>query len=147
MSEKTEAAEVKMFDLSKNNPLELAEAGYEFNVELPDGTRTDWKIKVRGGMSKVVRDFQRRVFEEIQYKEKMQARKPNREQEPESLDELEDRAVKNAVTRIIGWSGLAQDGKEVKFTKEVASSLLKEHFWLRQQVLDNSDDMTNFRLE
>lgn len=133
-----------MFDLSLNNPLEVAEAGYEFAVELPDGTKTDFKIKVRGSMSKVVRDFQRKTFEEYQIKERM-AKKRKQEVEEESLAELEDRAVKNAIVRIISWSGLADGGKEVKFTKEAAEKILKEHYWIRTQVIDNSDDVSNFR--
>jgi hypothetical protein len=135
-----------MFDLSKSNPLDLAEAGYEFAVELPSGETTDFRIKVRGAMSKPVRDFQRKQYEEYQMKEKV-ALKRKQPVEDESLEDMEERAVKNAVTRVISWSGLSDNDVEVQFSKEAALKLFKEHFWIRQQVIDNSDDVTNFRPE
>lgn len=133
-----------MFDLAKKDPSLVAEAGYEFVLELPDGTPTDAKIKVRGAMSKIVQNYSRQVYREMQMKEKVNSRKGKPADEP-SLEELEEMASRNAAVRVISWSNIGEDGKEIPFSKENAEDLFKRYGWIRQQVLEASDDLTNFR--
>lgn len=133
-----------MLDLSKNNPAEIAEAGFEFNIILPDGTETDAKIKVRGRNSPVVKTHARKVFKELQMKEQA-ARRRGKEAEDLSLEEAEELAVRNAVVRIISWSGIAEDGKEIAFSKEEAERILTKYTFIREQVMEESDNILNFR--
>jgi hypothetical protein len=133
-----------MLDLSKNNPAEIAEAGFEFNIVLPDGTETDAKIKVRGRNSPVVKAHARKVFKELQMKEQA-ARRRGKEAEDLSLEEAEELAVRNAVVRIISWSGIAEDGKEIAFSKEEAERILTKYTFIREQVMEESDNILNFR--
>lgn len=133
-----------MLDLSKNNPAEIAEAGFEFNIVLPDGTETDAKIKVRGRNSPVVKTHARKVFKELQMKEQA-ARRRGKEAEDLSLEEAEELAVRNAVVRIISWSGIAEDGKEIAFSKEEAERILTKYTFIREQVMEESDNILNFR--
>lgn len=133
-----------MFDLSKQDPGLKAEAGYEFVLELPDGTPTDVKIKVRGAMSKVVQSHQRQLYREKQLKDKMAARKNKLAEDP-TIEELEEMTSRAAAVRVISWSGLAEDGKEIPFSKENAEDLFQRYGWIRHQVLEVSDDLTNFR--
>lgn len=135
-----------MLDLSKNNPADVAEAGYEFQLELPDGTPTDALIKVRGVMSKTVRDYGRKMVQEMQMKEKM-ARKRGKEVDEPSIEELEDMASKAAAIRVIGWKNIGEEGKEIPFTREAAEDLMKRFPFIREQVIAASDDVTNFRFE
>lgn len=132
-----------MFDIAKVNLSEKAESGYEFQVKLPNGEATDFYIKVRGTGSPKVKAYGRKVFAQMQARDQ-QARKKNRDPEPITLDEAEEMAVDSAVIRIIDWRGLAEDGKEVKFSEENARRIMKELDWVRSQVLEESELVSNF---
>lgn len=132
-----------MLDLVKNDPATIAEAGYEFTVTLPDGKSTDAKVKVRGENSKTVREYGRRIFQERQMQAQM-AKRRGKDPEDLTLAEAEELAVNGAVTRIISWSGIGEGGKEVPFTPENAKRILKEYPFIRDQVMEASNDITNF---
>lgn len=134
-----------MFDIKLNSPVKAAEAGFEFEVSLPDGSKTDFKITVRGDNSPVVKNHGRRTYQEMKVQEQ-QAKRRGKEWELD-LDEAEDMSAEAAAIRVIDWKGLAEDGKEVPFTKEKAVALFKEHTWLRDQVLETSQNPFNFRLD
>lgn len=133
-----------MLDLVANNPSTIAEAGYEFNVVLPDGTATDAKIKVRGENSKKVRDYGRRIFQERQM-QMQAARRRGKEPDDLTLAEAEEMAVAGAVVRVMSWTGIGEAGKEIPFTEENAARVLKDYPFIREQVMEASTDITNFR--
>ena len=62
-----------------------------------------------------------------------------------SLEDAEALAVESAVVRVISWKGIAQDGKEVAFTKENATEIFVKHSWIREQIMEQSGDLLNFR--
>lgn len=133
------------FDLEKNNLSIAAEAGYEFELIFPaTEEKTGAFIKVRGEESKVVKAFGRKKFAEYEAK-RIQATRKGKENAPQDLDDLEDSAIDAAVSRIISWRGISDGGVEVVFTPEVAKKILKEHSWIRQQVLEESSQILNFR--
>lgn len=134
-----------MFDLSKNNMAEAAEAGYEFELRIP-GTNepTGAFVTVRGSESKVVREYARKTYNAIRMREAA-LRKRGKEPEEMTLEEAEEMAIESAVTRVISWRGIADGGKEVAFTKEAASSIFKEHPWIREQIMEESSQLLNFR--
>lgn len=131
------------FDLSKQNPANVAEAGYEFEVTTPAGDKTGIKITVRGEHSATVRNHGRKVYQEMKMKEQ-QAKRKGREYELD-LDEAEEMSAEAAVVRTIGWTGVIENGKEVKFSKEEAKRIYSEHSWLREQVLEQSNNVFNFQ--
>lgn len=130
------------FDFIKTNIAELAETGYEFAVKLPDGTPTDFLITVRGTHSAKVKAYSKKLFNQMQIKEQ-QAKRKGKESEM-SLEEAEDLSIESAVTRIVSWKGLEENGKEVKFTEENARRIMRELDWVRTQVLEESDIAANF---
>lgn len=132
------------FDIKKHNPTDIAEAGFEFTVVLPDGTTTDAKIKVRGSNSPKVKDFYRKAFTEMQIKEQA-AKRRGKEAEPMSLDESEDFAIRSSAIRIISWSNLDEDGKPVVFSKDEAHRMMEAYPFLREIVTKESEEITNFR--
>ena len=132
------------FDIKKHNPTDVAEAGFEFTVVLPDGTETDAKIKVRGSNSPKVKDFYRKAFNEMQIKESA-AKRRGKEPEPMSLDESEDFAVRSSAVRIISWANIEEDGKPVVFSKDEAERMMKTYPFLRELVTKESEEITNFR--
>lgn len=130
------------FDIVKTNVAALAEAGFEFEVKLPDGSPTDFFVTVRGTHSPKVKNYSKTVFNKLQLKEQLNKRK-NKETEF-SLDEAEDMAVESAVVRLISWRGLEEDGKEIKFSEDTARRIMRELDWVRAQVLDEADVAANF---
>lgn len=133
------------FDLVKNNLSTIAEAGYEFEITLPgSGEGTGAFVTVRGSESKTVKAYQRKKFAEYQMRQKT-ARKRGRDEDDLSLEEAEELAVEAAVGRIISWKGFEESGKEVLFSQENATRILTEHSWIREQVMEASNDLLNFQ--
>jgi hypothetical protein len=131
------------FDLVKNSPADSAEAGFEFEITTPAGEKTGIKIKVRGDQSPAVRNHGRRVYQEIKMKEQ-QAKRRNKEYELD-LDEAEEMSAEAAAVRTISWSGVVEDGKEVKFSKEEAKRIYMAYEWIRSQVIEQSSNVFNFQ--
>jgi len=130
------------FDIVKTNLAEIAEAGYEFEVKLPDGSPTDYFITVRGTQSPKVKAFSKKVFNQMQIKEQ-QAKRKGKDVDF-SLEDAEDMAIESAVVRIVSWKGLEEDGKEIKHTEENAKRIMRELDWVRAQVLEEADIAANF---
>lgn len=131
------------FDIKKTNLAEQAEAGYEFEVKLPDGSSTDFYITVRGNLSPKVKKFSKDLFNQLQQKE-LQAKRKGKADQPVDLDEAEETLIKSAVARIVTWKGLEDDGKVVEPTQENFIRIMTDLDWVRKQVLDESDNDANF---
>lgn len=134
-----------MLDLSKNDPSKIADVGYEFNVILPDGTETDAKITVRGSNSPAVKTFSRKVQAELKVRE--QAAKRKGKEDDMNMDEAEEMLSRAAAVRVIGWKGIAEEGKEIPFSKDEAERILLKYPFIREQVLEESNSILNFRHE
>jgi len=130
------------FDIVKTNLAEIAEAGYEFEVKLPDGSPTDFFITVRGTQSPKVKAFSKKVFNQMQIKEQ-QAKRKGKDVDF-SLEDAEDMAIESAVVRIVSWKGLEEDGKEIKHSEDNAKRIMRELDWVRAQVLEEADIAANF---
>lgn len=132
-------------DLVKNDLSAKAEVGYEFEVKLPDSDEpTGAFITVRGAEAKSVKAYQRLKFKEYQARANA-AKKRQKETDEFSIDEAEELAVEAAVGRIKDWKGISESGKDVPFTKENATRILTEHAWIREQVMEASNDLINFQ--
>jgi len=132
-------------DLAKTNLADAADAGYEFEIKLPgSGDPTGAFITVRGEMSKVVKNYSRQKFREFQLKEQ-QAKRRGKESQEMTLEEAEDLAIETALVRVIDWRGITENGKDVPFTKENAERIFREHSWIREQVMEESGQLLNFR--
>jgi len=131
------------FDIKLTNLSEKAEAGYEFEVKLPDGSPTDFYITVRGNQSPKIKKFSKDLFNKLQMKE-LQAKRKGKADQPVDLDEAEQTLVDSAVARIITWKGLEDGGKVVEPTPDNIVRIMTELDWVRKQVLDESDNDSNF---
>jgi hypothetical protein len=131
-----------LLNLQKTNYADVAEAGYEFELKLPgSGEGTGAFIKVRGDQSKAVRSWSRRKATEFQ----MKSLKGKDKDKPMSVDEVEDFAIEQAVNRIISWRGFTEDDvNEIPFTPENAERILKENPWIREQVMEEAQELLNF---
>jgi hypothetical protein len=49
------------------------------------------------------------------------------------------------LVRLVGWEGITEDGKEVKFSKEKAREILTAHSFIRDQIIAESQDVLNFQ--
>ena len=131
------------FDIKLTNLSEKAEAGYEFEVKLPDGSSTDFYITVRGNQSPKIKKFSKDLFNKMQMKE-LQAKRKGKGEQPVDLDEAEATLIESAVARIVTWKGLEDDGKVVEPTQENIVRIMTELDWVRAQVLEESDNAANF---
>lgn len=132
-----------MLDLTKQNLAEQNEAGFEFELLYPGSQeKTGAFVKVRGVQSPTVRAFQRKKYNEFRVRE--QAAKRKNKEEEITLDEAEDMAIESAINRVIGWKGIAEGNVEVAFTKENAERILRQHSWIRDQIMEESDQLLNF---
>lgn len=130
-------------DLAKTNIAAEAEAGYEFELLHPaTGEGTEGFIKVRGEKSRTVQNHARKVVTEMQKREKV-AKGKNKEVEL-SIEDLEAMAIERAIVRIISWKGITEEGVEVPFNKENAERVLKDHPWIREAVMEASEELLNF---
>lgn len=134
-----------MLDLSKSDPSKIAEAGYEFNVVLPDGTETEATVKVRGKNSKKVQAFSRAIAQELTIKSEANIRRGKKDNL--SIEESEEIACRIAANRVISWKGLGKDGVEIEFSEDTAQDILKDYPFLREQIMEESDNILNFRHE
>lgn len=132
-----------MLDLAVKNFTDAAEAGYEFELVLPTGENAGAFITVRGDESKIVKAYARRKYQEYQMREQMAKRKGK--SADLTLEEAEELAVEAAVTRIISWKGIGEAGKEIPFSEDNATRILKDHPWIRNQVMEESAQILNFR--
>ena len=133
-----------MLDLNVKNLAAVSEAGYEFELLYPGfNEKTGAFVTVRGADSKVVRAYSRKKFAEHQIREKMAKRKGK--DDDMSLDEAEDALIEATIGRVLGWRGISEDGVEVPFTAEAAERIFRAHEWIRTQVMDQSNDVTNFQ--
>lgn len=131
------------FDLSKNNYSEKCEEGFEFELLTPEmEEKTGAFIKVRGAKSPKVKAFARRILKERQLQQAANRNKKNAD--VFDIEEAETILVDSAVNRIISWKGIQEDGKDIPFTEENAKRILREHDWIRDQIMETSDNLVNF---
>ena len=130
-------------NLSVLNVSEVSESGIDIELVHPaTGEGLDAWVRVRGKDSRTVQNHARKVVNDMQKREKI-AKGKNKDADM-SIEELEMLAVERAVIRIISWRGIEEDGQPVPFTVENATRILKDNPWIREQVLENSDDLTGF---
>lgn len=130
------------FDLTRQNYSTSAEAGFTFNLVTPDGNETDATLTILGDLSPTVKNYGKRKYKEITQQSKA-AKARGKEWEP-SLDEAEEMAIESAMVRLIGWNGFTEEGKKVEFSKEKAEVVLKEHSWIRDIIMQESNNVSNF---
>ena len=132
------------FDLNQHNFSTSAQEGFTFALKLPTGADSGAKLTVLGELSPTVKTYSRKKFAEYQQRQVMLKRK-GKEDEQISLDEAEEMAVENALVRLVGWEGISEEGKEIKFTKEKAREVLTAHSWIRDSIISESQDVLNFQ--
>lgn len=131
------------FDLEKQDYSKAAESGYTFDLKLPTGVNSGAKLTIIGDKSPTVKTYVRKKFAEYQMRQKMLKRK--NQDDDIDLDEAEATLVESALVRLIGWEGITEAGKPVAFSKEKATELLTKHDWIRDQILAEAADLTNFQ--
>lgn len=131
-------------DLVKTNIAAQSESGYEFELLHPaTGEGTGGFVVVRGEKSKIVQNHARKIVTEMQNREKV-AKGKNKTVDL-SIEDLEMMAVERAFVRIISWRGIQEDGVDLPFTRENAERILKDHPWIRESVMEESENLLNFR--
>lgn len=130
-------------NLTTKNYSEIAESGYEFELKLPgSGAEPSGAfVKVRGAQSKIAKAYGRKKLNELDVRRK-------KGKGDITFDEAEEFSIETAISRIIGWRGFEEgSGKgvvEIAFTPENAERVLREHPWIQEQVMEESNNIDNF---
>jgi hypothetical protein len=132
------------FDLIKQDFSKSAELGYTFELVLPTGAPSGAKLTILGDMSPTVKAYSRRKFAEYQQKQVM-ARRKGKDADDLSLEQAEELAVESALVRLTNWEGITEEGKPVLFSKEKAEAVLTAHSWIREAIVQEASDVTNFQ--
>ena len=132
-----------MFDIVKQDYAVSATTGYKFEMKLPDGTSSGAFLVIIGDYSPKVKAYSRKKFEEYRAKQAI-ARRKNKDADDMTLDEAEALAVEAALVRLVGWEGFVEDGKPLVFTAEKAEAILTQHGFIREQIMSEASDVTNF---
>lgn len=133
------------FDLKKNDSQKLAEQGYEFDVVMPDGTVTPMKFKIRGSKSKVMTDYYRNLWSMRQVSDNAYKKRYGKEPDPMTLTESEAISIESSALRVIAWSGVREDEKDISYSKEECTRLMASYPDLREVITKESEEMLNFR--
>ena len=129
--------ELSSYDLAKQG-----EAGFTFEITHPaTGEKLGGFITVRGAESKIVQNYNRRRFMELQKRE----RRNKGKDDSYTLDEIESISIESAYVRVISWKNIKKDGVELEFNRENAEQVFRDFPWIRAQVQENSEDLLNFR--
>lgn len=116
---------------------------YEFEALDANGKPCGIYFSVLGAESDAVRKFQARVLKDTQVRQ-FKAQKTGKENVM-TLDEYEQLAIDSAECRTVGWRGVSLDGAtELEFNRENVRDIFKRFRLLREQVIEQSDDLGNF---
>lgn len=126
------------FDIAKIDVIGSHESGCTVEIDLPDGTPTDFKIKVRGKESAQVKKVTNAQSKSVQRDSNM-ARKKGKDLEWD-LDDFEKQAVDLAVAATISWENLTENGKVVEFSPEEARKIYTKNKWIVKQVNTASEN-------
>lgn len=133
------------FDIIEQDYSKAAELGYTFELKLPTGADSGAKLTVIGDQSATVKNYSKRKYQEYAQKQAIAKRRGKEHADDLTLEEAEDIAVESTLVRLIGWEGFTEKKKEVPFTKEKAAEILKQHAWIRDQIIEAAGDVTNFQ--
>lgn len=105
-----------------------AESGFTFTVKHPESKEdTDIRITVMGADSKA---YRKAFTAEIR-----------RGQDDPDADESNARIYSKC---IIGWEGIEENGKPVKFSQEKAYEILDRYRWITAQIAEVVEKRANF---
>lgn len=120
-----------------------AQAAVGYNLELvhpATGDKLGGVIIIRGDESREVQNYNRRRFQELQKRERMNKGKDT----SYTLAEIEEIGIESAITRVIGWKNIKKDGIELDYNKENAEMVFRDYPWIRNQVMEAAQDLTLF---
>ena len=128
-------------ELNSVNLVAMAAVGYALELVHPaTGDKLGGVITVRGDESKEVQNYNRKRFQELQKRDRMNKSKNT----DYTLAEIEDISIESAIVRCMGWKNIKKDGIELEFNKENAEMVFRDYQWIRNQVMEAAQDLTLF---
>lgn len=128
-------------ELNSVNLAAQAAVGYDLELVHPaTGEKLGGVITIRGDESREVQNYNRKRFQELQKRERMNKSKST----DYTISEIEDISVEAAIVRVIGWKNIKKDGLELEFNKENAEMVFRDFPWIRSQVMEAASDLSLF---
>ncbi len=134
-----------MFNIEAANTAVISETGYEFELLDQNGRPTEATVTVRGRDSEKARKALNKFLKDLNLMKAM-LKKRGKDENDLDLDQVEEMSAEMLAARIVTWKGLTgADGKEIPYAYDTAVKFLGKGFtWLREQVSENSDNLSNF---
>ena len=106
------------------------------------GAEMGFKVEIRSMRS----DEMLRLVDKYSREAQLKAAKEQRTQkvEVETLDKAIARDVDTAATLVVSFHGLKDGERDIGDDAEAVKAVLKQHSWLRKQILDEAADEQNF---
>ena len=124
-------------ELNSVNISQQHEAGFALEIVHPaTGDKLGGVITIRGDESKEVQNYNRKRFQELQKRERMNKGKST----DYTLAEIEDIGIESAIVRCMGWKNIKKDGIELEFNKEMKAELVS----LKKNKVENSNAILCF---
>lgn len=130
-------------DFSKLDTAKATQNTFRFEILHPvtmEGTGAF--IDVYGAESDGVKRFANAQLRKMQKQEFENSR--SRKPKFKELDELQEVALESALVRVADWENIEWEGKSLEFTEENARKILTACPWLREQIVEHSDNLGNF---
>lgn len=124
------------------NLVEASSHTFDLEIKHPDERPMGPVIQIIGGEAEDVQKFVRRELNARIQKRALAERRNKTESVP--VEEEIEFAIESALKRTVGWRGFLSGGQPWPFTPENARRLYKMNPHIRQQVIDASNDVSNF---
>ncbi len=138
-------------DISKLNIVKASEEGIDVEITNPiDDKPIGLKIRVVGAMSNNYRDDMVLLLAEIEdFKEQNKlpdnATKRQKAEMQLKIEKFDDELTSKFLAKYtIGWEGMEENGKEIKFSQSEAERIYREYTLIRGQVQKGMMDISNF---
>lgn len=138
-------------DISKINIVKAATDGIDVDIVNPStNEKTDLKIRVTGAMSTAYKDdifILQAEIEDFKDSNKVadDATKKQQAEYQLKVEKFDDALTAKFLAKYtIGWEGLEENGKTVKFSKEEAERIYLEYPIISSQIQRAMTDISNF---
>lgn len=126
--------------------LSTVEESVDYEVVLPDGTKTDFVLKVVGIDHPAYKEVDRLITKRNIKKFSDNRGNVNINANKLDLDENRKDEIERVAAAVVGWKGLVHEGKEVKYSKERCLDVLSNDglSWLVDDLIIFITDRANF---
>jgi hypothetical protein len=129
----------QLVNIEDFDAVKASEHAHKFELKSADGvTGTGVFVLVLGKNADVVQDWTSKVVNKL-IRDAEYAKRRGKQVEPQSLEDIRESNIKNALVRVVGWENVQQD-----YTSALMEKALRRNPHWVEQIIEESDDLGNF---